>query len=149
MGIFLGRKMQVLFICGQPNSRPRQRSKFLHFERSNHKVKKKLLLLLGGSLLSAFMLVGCNNDEPEPPPEEDNVNYDKPVDMNDDRDHDGNNRVNNIDRNDRGLINDDDDDVNNDVNRDNDLDNAKDQNTNREDIIEDTKDMRDRNNRDS
>ena len=129
-------------------------------------MKKKLFMLIGGSVLSAFMLAGCNNDA-EPPPEEDNVNIDNPVDVNDDRDN-GKNRINNLDRdNDRGnnRINnnyrDNHDNIIdenkrnnrannkiNDVNRDKDFDSARDRNTNRQDIIEDRDDMRDRDNKD-
>ncbi|WP_251552301.1 hypothetical protein [Neobacillus muris] len=114
-------------------------------------MKKKLLSLLTGTLLSGVILVGCNNDDtdtnnnlrnvPEPTVDTPNNNLNR-NDLDNYR-----YRNNNIDDNDNdGII--DNNNRTNDRNTDTDKDPAKDNNTPREEIIEDDLDARDKDNKD-
>jgi len=121
------------------------------------RLKNKLFLVLLSALLSGFMLAGCNNndDDQNPPPP---VNDNTPLD--DDNNLDGND--NDDDLNNTNTRYNDDNRLNNtntrynnnhypereDINMDNDKDPGKDNNTPREDIIEDDIDVNDRDRKD-
>lgn len=109
-------------------------------------MKKKLLTLIGGSLFAAVLLAGCAANDQDPPPEEeidiedpagdlapDNGNVDDDANIDDDEGAgtQGLNRRTN------------------DINTDEDMDMMRDRNTpGEEGLMEDQRDLRDRDNRD-
>jgi hypothetical protein len=103
-------------------------------------LKKRLFLLLASSVLSSVMLVGCNNnddDDKEPVPTNNNGNT-PAENLNYDRDND----VNDGDRMDNHYPESED------KNTDTDKDPGKDNNTPPEDIIEDDRDVNDKDKKD-
>jgi hypothetical protein len=115
-------------------------------------LKKKLFLVLLSALLSGFMLAGCNVDDDDqnpPPPVNDEV--DTPLDDDNNLDGNDNNDLNNTNtrnNNNNGLNNTNTRYNNNDINTDRDKDMMRDRNTPREEMIEDDRDAKDRDNRD-
>ncbi|WP_223594797.1 hypothetical protein [Neobacillus bataviensis] len=124
-------------------------------------MKKKLLLLFTGSILSAMLLglAGCNNDNDQnpPPPTKNRIDNDLDNDgINDryernnlnNRNNDLNDNLRNNDMNDNNIIDRDNYPESEDKNRPTDKDPSKDNNTPREEIIEDDIDRNDRDNKD-
>ncbi|MGG1679234.1 hypothetical protein ACIFOT_26430 [Neobacillus sp. NRS-1170] len=114
-------------------------------------MKKRLLLLFTGSILSAMLLglAGCNNDNDQNPPPPTNNRIDNDLDndgVNDRYENNLNNRNNDL--NDNNLIDRDHYPESEDKNRPTDKDPSKDNNTPREEIIEDDIDRNDRDNKD-
>lgn len=102
-------------------------------------MKKKLLALLGGTLLTAMVLTGCAGNDQDPPPEED-VNVETPNngDVNDNNGAGTNG--------DNGIVDDQNMDESEDQTGGGDL--MQDSNEEGEDMVEDQKDMNDKNNQD-
>lgn len=90
-------------------------------------MNKKLLAMIGAAILSIFVISGCNTNDQDPPPDDDTELNENGV-----NDRDDNNNV----------------DLNDDNDRAGNGDPVEDNNTNREEIIEDRGDVVDDDNRD-
>ncbi|MEH7253072.1 hypothetical protein V7111_13165 [Neobacillus niacini] len=104
-------------------------------------MKKKLFVLLAGTVLSVSMLAGCNKNQNPPPP----VNNEAPLNNTNTRYND-NNRLNNTNTryNENNRLNNTNTRYNDGFNNDNGNGMLRDRNINREDIIEDKRDVNDR-----